>query len=138
MSALPLDAHARDKFLRLIEDRYNIETDIVTLTADRCPLRVQNYEYLQYLMTALFHESFIAEPWESLKSEADMEYYDWSKNRSKQIVDEILSYKNSDDKNQISTIAFAEAVERLFNEGENEQALLKYKEESLKLLGLAQ
>lgn len=57
MSKLQLDKHAEDKFFRLVGDRYNPETGIFTLTTDRCPLKKQNYDYAQYLLTALFHES---------------------------------------------------------------------------------
>lgn len=136
LSTLPLDAHAKDKFLRIIEDRYNPETDIITITADRCPLRIQNFEYTQYLLTASFYESFKEEPWEALKTEADMEYYDWNRNRSKEVVTEMLNYKNSGNDPAKSTDAYANSVTMLFNDGENEQNLQVYKEETLKLLGL--
>lgn len=45
--------------MRLLEQRYDVETDEVTITADRCPLRQQNYDYAMYLLTALFHESWV-------------------------------------------------------------------------------
>lgn len=137
LSVLPLDKHARDKFFRLVENRYDPETDYVTLVVDRCPLRKQNFDYARYLLTALFYESFNVEQWEALKSEADMEYYDWSKNKSKEVVESILSYGDqSGDKPKPSTDAFAASVEQLFNDGENEQNLQKYKNEVLKLLDL--
>lgn len=135
LSVLPLDKHARDKFLRLVEDRYDPETDMLTLVVDRCPLRKQNFDYARYLLTALFYESFNVEPWEALKSEADMEYYDWNRNRSKEVLDAILAYGDqSGDQPKPSTDAFAASVEQLFNDGENEQNLQKYKNEALKLL----
>lgn len=59
LSCLLLDRHARDKIVRLLEQRYDVETDEVTITADRCPLRQQNYDYAMYLLTALFHESWV-------------------------------------------------------------------------------
>lgn len=136
LSSLPLDSHARDKFLRLVENRHDPETDIVTITVDRCPVRKQNFEYAQYLLTALFHESFIMEPWESLKVEADMEYYDWQNNKSKETVETILKWGKSSDTPIKSTDDFAKSVEKIFNEGENQQNLLEYKEEVLKLLEL--
>lgn len=137
LSALPLDKHARDKFLRLVEDRYDPETDYVTLVVDRCPLRQQNYDYARYLLTALFYESFKIEQWEALKSEADMEYYDWQRNKSKEVINAILAYGDqSGDASKKSTDAFAASVELLFNDGENEQNLLIYKNEVLKLLDL--
>lgn len=137
MSTLPLDKHAKDKFLRLVENRYDPETDYLTLVADRCPLRKQNFDYARYLLTALFYESFNVEQWEALKSEADMEYYDWNRNKSKETVETILAYGNqNNDESEKSTDAFAASVELLFNDGENEQNLQKYKNEALKLLDL--
>ncbi|XP_031624502.1 28S ribosomal protein S35, mitochondrial [Contarinia nasturtii] len=136
LSALPFDEHARDKFLRLVENRYNPETDLVTITVDRCPVRKQNFEYAQYLLTALFHESFIVEPWESLKIEVDMEYYDWQKNKSKESIEAILRWGKTKDEPIKSTDAYAKSVEKIFNEGENQQNLQQYKEEVLKLLEL--
>lgn len=59
LSSLPLNKHAKDKFLRLIGNRYDEETDIITIVTDRCPLRKQNYDYAMYLITALFHESWV-------------------------------------------------------------------------------
>lgn len=136
MSSLPLEKHAKDKFLRLVDNRYDPDTDIVTISVDRCPIRKQNFEYAQYLLTALFHESFIVEPWESLKVEADMEYYDWQNNQSRETVEAILRWGKSENEPIKSTVEFAKSVEKIFNEGENEQNLQDYKEEVLKLLEL--
>lgn len=133
---MPLDEHARDKFLRLVDNRYDPETHIVTITVDRCPLRKQNFEYAQYLLTALFHESFIVEPWESLKVEADMEYYDWENNKSRETTEAILRWGKSENEPIKATGDFARSVEKIFNEGENDQNLQEYKEEVLKLLEL--
>lgn len=133
---MPFDDHARDKFLRLVENRYDPNTDLVTITVDRCPVRKQNFEYAQYLLTALFHESFITESWESLKVEADMEYYDWNNNKSKESTENILKWGKAEGDPIKSTDDFAKSVEKIFNEGENEPNLLEYKEETLKVLGL--
>lgn len=54
------------------------------------------------------------EPWEQLKSEADMEYYDWNNNQSKKSVEEIFA-KPSDQIPNIKT--YSEAVSNLMNEG---------------------
>lgn len=101
---------------------------------DRCPLRKQNFEYAQYLLTAIFHESYIVEPWESLKIEADMEYYDWQNNQSRETTEAILRWGKPKDEPIKSTVDFGKSVEKIFNEGENEQNLQEYKEEVLKLL----
>lgn len=60
LSSLHLDAHAKDKLLRLLGDRYNPNTNIITITADRCPSRKQNLDYVKYLLTALFHISWVS------------------------------------------------------------------------------
>lgn len=110
---------------------------MVTITVDRCPVRKQNFDYAQYLLTALFHESFIVEPWESLKVEADMEYYDWQKNKSKESIEAILRWGKPKDEPIASTDRFAQSVEKIFNEGENIQNLQEYKEQTLKILNLS-
>lgn len=60
LSNLKLDSHAKDKFLRLVGDRYDEEKDTVTIVTDRCPTRKQNYDYAMYLLTALYHESWVS------------------------------------------------------------------------------
>lgn len=136
LSNLKFDKHSRDKFLRLVGDRYNTETDILTLQTDRCPTKKQNYDYAQYLLTACYHESFETEDWEASKSLADMEVYEFENNKSKVSAEEILNWgSNSGEKKQVSA-EFAKSVETLINDGENEYNLAKYKEESKKLLGL--
>lgn len=60
MSKLPLDYHAKDKMKRILgPQRYNEKTDLITITADRCPLKKQNYDYALYLLTAVFYESWV-------------------------------------------------------------------------------
>ena len=136
LSELDMDNHARDKFLRLVGERYNPETDILTIVTDRCPLRMQNYEYAMYLITACYHEAHIVEDWEAMKCEADMEYYDFNRNKSKISTEDILNYGNELDERKAAPESFAKSVEMLFNDGENEYNMLKYKEETIKLLGL--
>lgn len=139
LSSLPLDQHARDKFLRLVEDRHDTETDYVTIVVDRCPLKQQNLDYAQYLMAALFHESFIFEDWEAEKTEADMETYHWYRNKSKITAEGVANWNanglETTPKIEVN-VDFRKAVETLINEGENEYNVSKYKEEVLKLLGL--
>ncbi|XP_037042990.1 28S ribosomal protein S35, mitochondrial [Bradysia coprophila] len=135
LSTLKLDKHAKDKFLRLVGERYNPETDELTIVTDRCPLRKQNYDYAQYLLTALFHESWMKEPWEDTKSEADMEVYIWSRNKSKESSEAILNWGITGD--QASPhLEYGQCVETLINEGENSYNVNDYKREVLKLLNL--
>lgn len=89
------------------------------------------------MLTALFHESFITESWEAKKVEADMEYYDWNKNQSKESLEKIWKWgKSKDEPMPASTDDFAKSVEAIFNEGENEANLQNYKEQTMKVLGL--
>ncbi|XP_023028690.2 mitochondrial ribosomal protein S35 [Leptinotarsa decemlineata] len=133
LSSLKLNARAKDKFLRLIGERYNEENDTVTIVTDRCPLKKQNYDYAMYLITALYHESWKVEPWEKLKSEADMEHYDWEKSKSKTNVEAIFGQPAE----KIENIEeYSEAVNKLMNEGESEYAWARYNEVVRKLLKL--
>lgn len=59
LSSLKLDTHAKDKLMRLLGKRYDPETDLITITTDRCPMKKQNYEYAEYLLTAVYHESWV-------------------------------------------------------------------------------
>jgi len=113
VDSLPLDAHARDKMVRLVGDRFNEETGEITLTADRCPYRGQNEDYCKYLLTALLHESWRVETWEE-KGVEDMEVFKTGEEEGEKRV----------------------ALEALLNDGEDEVALMRYKEEVRKMLGL--
>lgn len=156
LARMNLDKHARDKFLRLVGERYNKETDELTITTDRCPLKKQNYDYAIYLLTgeshisipdfnvlilyfivALYHESNLVEEWENSKVEADMEVYIWDRNQSKIAATEYLNYKSTSDKVIEPPEEYGKSVEALLNEGENEYNLDKYKEQVVKMLGIA-
>ncbi|XP_067012786.1 small ribosomal subunit protein mS35 [Anabrus simplex] len=143
LDSLKLDYHAKDKLLRLVGERYNPETGVITLTSDRCPLKQQNYDYTLYLLTALYHESQKVEPWESEKTLEDMEYYDWDKNPSRPNALRVLNWpKNIEEDTNVVVMTptlqqFKEAVSELMNEGENDQTLGKYKEATMKLLGFS-
>lgn len=153
LARLNLDQHARDKFLRLVDERYNAETDEVTIVTDRCPLKKQNFDHAIYLLTgeiradfvlidlqeqfflALYHESNFVEDWEKTKVEADMETYIWDNNKSKQAATEILSWKS--DRKVEPPRAYGDTVELIFNDGENQYNIDKYKEQVVKMLGIA-
>ena len=59
MSALKLPERARTKLIKLADHRYNKKSDIVTLIGDRCPVRKQNREYVEYIMKVLIIESMV-------------------------------------------------------------------------------
>lgn len=142
LARLPLDAHAHDKCLRLVGERHDPETGVLTIVTDRCPLRQQNLDYAHYLLTAVFHESWVTEPWEASKSEADMETYAWERNASKVAAESIVGWGKSGDEAVAAVAAvpkeYVESVEQLINDGENEYNLQKYKEGAMKLLGLTE
>ena len=93
--------------------RFNEETGEITLTADRCPYRGQNEDYCKYLLTALFHESWSVEDWET-KDVEDKEEFEAEEEKGEK----------------------REALQALLNQGEDELAVLRYKEEVRKMLGL--
>ncbi|CAH0731122.1 unnamed protein product, partial [Brenthis ino] len=149
LSDLKLDKRSKDKFLRLVGDRYDEKTDLVTFTADRCPVRKQNLDYVNYLLTACYHESWAVEDWEQDKILEDMEYYDFDMHPSKKnLVNWYLKSQNQENnltddeivKYDASSIPngeeYKEAVSKLFNDGENEETVKNYDIAVRKLLGL--
>nr|CAG4646402.1 EOG090X09BG [Macrothrix elegans] len=137
LSSLPLNEHAKDKLLRLVKERYDLETDILTIVADRCPLRRQNQDYAEYLLTVLVSESWKTEPWENEKSNLDMEKYVWEGSPSQRNVMELLE-KRTEKVSQEVVDQYAQAVTRLHNEGENEETVEAYASSVKKLLGFPQ
>ncbi|XP_077299976.1 mitochondrial ribosomal protein S35 [Arctopsyche grandis] len=149
LSKMPLDNHARDKLRRLVGDKYDETTDMLTITSDRCPFKKQNLDFVMYLLTAVYHESWTVESWEAEKTEADMEVYIWDNNASKKSAIFVKTWKPDQvvdlskdfiDKFDISTIPemneYKEAVNDYMNIGENDYQIYKYKNAVLKMLGL--
>ncbi|OAD59579.1 28S ribosomal protein S35, mitochondrial [Eufriesea mexicana] len=136
LSSLHLDAHAKDKIFRLLGDRYNSQTDVITITADKCPVRKQNLDYVKYLLTALYHISWRVEPWETEKSELDMEYYDWDKNKSRESL--IFTYKWPRKPTDFNydyiphATDYKKAVTDLLNKGEKDQSLINNYKQAVK------
>ncbi|XP_023648913.1 small ribosomal subunit protein mS35 [Paramormyrops kingsleyae] len=145
LSCLNLDLHARRKLVKLAGPRYCRETDTLTLTADRCPLKRQNRDYAMYLLTALYHESWKTEAWEQEKTEEDMEEYVWEGSPSqKNVVDTLLRMRPDTEaepcRDKLLTSAevreYGTAVSQLKNEGESEEGVLRYREAVRQLLRL--
>uniref|UniRef100_A0A1A8IZI5 Mitochondrial ribosomal protein S35 n=1 Tax=Nothobranchius kuhntae TaxID=321403 RepID=A0A1A8IZI5_NOTKU len=146
LSSLKLDDHAWKKMLKLVGDRYCKDSDILTITADSCPLRRQNYDYAMYLLTVLYHESWKIETWEAEKTRADMEEYIWEDSPSqKNLLDTLLRAKVAGEgggeevREQLlerrEVQEYKDSVVRLKN-GENESSLTQYKEAVRKVLNL--
>ncbi|CAG2057096.1 unnamed protein product, partial [Timema podura] len=138
LNSLILDNHAKDKLLRLVENCYDPDTNVITIMADRCPLKQQNYDYIMYVLTALYHEAWKKETWEQEKSEADMEFYNWANSVSRQNILSYLSLSSNDTTNDTSPhlSEYEQAVSELFNQGEDDYTLFKYKESTKKLFVL--
>ncbi|KAM6291233.1 small ribosomal subunit protein mS35 isoform 2-T2 [Porphyrio hochstetteri] len=146
LSNLNLDDHAKKKLIKLVGDRYCKDTDMLTITTDRCPLRRQNYDYGIHLLTVLYHESWKTEMWESEKTEEDMEEYIWENSCSqKNALDTLLRIKASESVGDVTKEELLESEEvknyrnsviALKNEGETEKNMSQYKESVKKLLNI--
>lgn len=55
-----MDDHALDKMIRLLGERYDKGTNMVTLEVNSAPVKQQNLEYAKYLLTALYYESWVS------------------------------------------------------------------------------
>ncbi|KAK0180591.1 hypothetical protein PV327_002958 [Microctonus hyperodae] len=143
LSQLQLDTHARDKILRLLGNRYDSNTGIITIVADRCPTRKQNREYAEYLLTAVYNEAWRMELWETEKALVDMEYYDWDKHKSRETLMAIHTWpaspsENLDYESIPSAVEYKVAVSDLINNGEDQFTVNKYREAVKNLLNLKQ
>uniref|UniRef100_A0A3P9HWE2 Mitochondrial ribosomal protein S35 n=1 Tax=Oryzias latipes TaxID=8090 RepID=A0A3P9HWE2_ORYLA len=145
LSSLNLDDHARKKMLKLVGERYCRDTDVLTIRADSCPLRQQNYDYAMYLLTVLYHESWKKEPWEAEKTVADMEEYMWEDSPSqKNILDLLIRMKGDGQEAREQLLErrdvqeYRDSVTRLKNEGGSESSMQQYKEAVKKVLNLEQ
>ncbi|KAF7988669.1 hypothetical protein HCN44_001242 [Aphidius gifuensis] len=141
LSSLNLNTHAKDKLLRLLGSRYDEKNDIITIVADRCPTKKQNLDYAYYLLTAVYHEAWRVEPWEAEKALADMEYYDWDKNKSRERLVTIHSWpeppSNDLDYEKIPHVTeYKIAVSDLINNGEDQFSINKYRQSVKNLLHL--
>lgn len=159
LSDLELDYHARDKFIRLVGDRYNKETDEVIFESGRCPLKAQNLDFLKFVLTAVYFESWKYEAWEKLKELSDMEKYFWDLNAPRKKCTSLLrtikslddaSESNSDKLNYLpqdvsddealcslpEVKQFKVSIEEIFNEGENIDTINQYKNAVKTLLNI--
>jgi hypothetical protein len=113
-----LDTISREKFIRLVGiERYDWETDGVTITADRCPYRKQNREYCEYLLKALYYESRKREEWELLIQDVDK-----------------FDYEPKAEEKEDLPMKLATA--KILNQGENVKTLSDYKKAALEKFNL--
>lgn len=153
---LVLDHHARLKLIKLAGDRYDPKTDLLTITADRCPIRKQNREYLDYLLTVLYYEAWKHEQWETREYIEDQDgIYWWKDSNSHQSLMRILKSHDktegegtelADDEleNVAEVKEYRRAVESVKLPDQNAtkeekiDTILRYKESVRKLLKLPQ
>ncbi|CAD5117646.1 unnamed protein product [Dimorphilus gyrociliatus] len=134
LSDLDLDEHAKDKIKRLVGNRYNEVTDVITIETDQCPTKKQNFDYAFYLLSACYSEAWKTEQWESDITEEDQAGFRWSSSESKLAVDKALSgMKNSDNQENIVK-NYADAVSDIFNIGESEENYDRMEDAATKLL----
>ncbi|CAF1170997.1 unnamed protein product [Adineta ricciae] len=127
LDQLEFDEHARDKFIRLAGDKYNADRDELTLTADKCPYRKQNYDYAQYLLTALYFESWKTESWEQERTKYDWQRYFWDESPSRTRLLDILRASEKDpssvnaqsllDQNKKLVERYRQSITRVQDEG---------------------
>lgn len=61
---LKLNDLDRRKFFELARHRYDDKTGLVTIETSACPTRLQNQEYAEYLLSAVYFESQDHQEWE--------------------------------------------------------------------------
>jgi len=117
---LVVDAHARTKLLSLAtKKRYNRETDMLSLVSNRMPLRKQNADYIDYLLTVLYTEAWKKEKWENRKftdNDGEEGVFWWTESESFKNVKRVVDAKksaaatnaNSDDQAQSQEESFIE------------------------------
>lgn len=135
VSSLNLDKHALDKLLRLVGDRYNPKTAILSLVADRCPLSIQNRDYLQYLLTVLVNESKKLEPWEDEKNLTDREDFQFEGSSSEKNIQVLQEVKGEAISSELVQ-EYAKVVTELHNQGEDDYTISHYRDVVLKVYGL--
>lgn len=136
LSKLPLDKHARWKLIQLVGDLYNKETDELCISADRCPVKQQNLDYAMYLLSVLFHEAHITEPWEETEqTEEDMEEYTWESGKREEnlmrIKGRMHNKETSSAEEELKT-----AYTQVCNNKETSESIGSYKRAVLNLFGL--
>jgi len=83
-----LDAHARLKLIQLAgSERYDRKTDVLTIRSERCPTQKQNKDFIDYVITALYFESWKREAWETRGNMSESDgYYWWEDSQSERSI----------------------------------------------------
>ncbi|XP_033740963.1 28S ribosomal protein S35, mitochondrial-like [Pecten maximus] len=147
LSDLELDEHAHQKLLKLVGERYNKETDMITFKTDKCPTKQQNKDYALYLLTAVYLEAWNKMPWEDDLEADDFINYNWNKSKAKErTVITLMSiaegnknsvYHNEEEdgileKEEVKN--YAEVVSKIYNNEESVENLNDLKQSVLSML----
>ena len=136
LSNLKLGERARNKMILLLNERYDPETDYLQIVTDRCPTRKQNQDYAVYLLTVLYHESKKFQTFEEEKSEADDEKFVWETSGAKESLENYMEQVNVESDDSKRKQLFKEAVQKVVDEGEDAENLIKLKSAALEVFGM--
>ena len=139
-----LTDHGRDKLLRLLDNRFDPETNTVTLTVDRCPLYAQNLDYAHYLMTVLRAEAEKVDPWEHEKSRQDHSEFVFEGSSSEAAVQKLQSRlqevkEQGEDVKELDAKSIENyrfSLNTLLNDREDDASLFEYSKSVLGMLGI--
>lgn len=149
LSDLDLDEHAHQKLLKLVGNRYDKDTDMITFKTDKCPTKQQNKEYALYLLTAVYLESWNKMPWEDDLEADDYISYNWDKSKAKERTiitlmsiaegNENSTYHNIEEEGILEKEEvkhYSKAVSNIYNNEESVENLENLKQSVLKMLEL--
>ncbi|OQR73648.1 28S ribosomal protein S35 [Tropilaelaps mercedesae] len=88
-----------------------------------------------YVLTALFHESWVTEPWELTEmQDSDLPEFTFKESRSEKYINDYIARAKDASKELLPD--YAESLTKLKNEGENSYNLDAYKVAVCKLMKL--
>lgn len=140
---LKLNPMDEDKLTRLLtEKRYDEQTGEIRITVSDCPTKIQNQDYADYLLTALYFESQNHEKWEEDKPECDWERFYWEKSKSKDKVKQYYGARNPEVKDEVIEKGigdevvenYRQSLEKLHGQ-ENVETLESYRSSVERLFG---
>ncbi|KAL7677110.1 hypothetical protein ACOME3_003356 [Neoechinorhynchus agilis] len=138
LEVLQLSGRSRDKLIRLLgPDRYEPKTGRLSITADKCPYRNQNYDYAKYLLDVVYNECIKREAWEDTKCPEDWERYYWESSETKKTLTEMLSRSKLPTKGKEKVEgAYRKAITQLFDKVESKENIEKYRESVERILNI--
>ncbi|VDM30524.1 unnamed protein product [Hydatigera taeniaeformis] len=121
---LGLDERSRLKLLRLAKSygfergmaQFYSDEDVLELTSERCPISLQNYDYLIYVFTVLTMESKKHEPWEEEETGSYLDFK-WERSKQRTRISKLLGLQ--DDLSKVDEVpgvkAYRAALEAIFH-----------------------